>query len=151
PVTWRIEEQSYAGTPWTVKNLFELKNAQRVLVDGNIFEHNWTHAQNGFAILLTVRNQDGRSPWSVVQDVTFTNNLVRRVASGFNMSGQDDTHTSMVTRRIRIANNLLDEVDGRRWNGPGIAFQMIGGPHDLTIEHNTVFQTGHVIATSGSA
>src|SRR5207247_3282410 len=26
---------------WNVKNLFELKNAQRVLVDGNIMEYNW--------------------------------------------------------------------------------------------------------------
>ena len=29
------------GSPWTVKNLFELKNARRVLVDGNLFERNW--------------------------------------------------------------------------------------------------------------
>jgi hypothetical protein len=40
-----------------------------VLVDGNVFEHNWPQAQNGFAILFTVRNQDGHAPWSVVKDV----------------------------------------------------------------------------------
>jgi hypothetical protein len=66
PLTWRIGDPSYAGRPWSVKNLFELKNAQRVLIDGNVFENNWTMAQNGFAILFTVRNQDGAAPWSVV-------------------------------------------------------------------------------------
>jgi uncharacterized protein (TIGR03437 family) len=147
PLSWRIGDPSYAGRAWTVKNLFELKNAQRVLVDGNIFEHNWTQAQNGYAILFTVRNQDGTAPWSVVQDVTFTNNIVRRVAAGFNMHGADNLQTSMVSRRIRISNNLLEEVDGQRWNGNGVAFQLNGGPHDVTIEHNTVFQSGNVIAT----
>ena len=46
----------------------------RLLEDGNVFERNWTDAQNGFAILMTVRNQDGGAPWSVVEDVTFSRN-----------------------------------------------------------------------------
>ena len=62
PLSWRIGDPSYAGKPWSVKNLFELKNARRVLVDGNVFENNWQHAQSGFAILFTVRNQDGNAP-----------------------------------------------------------------------------------------
>src|SRR5262245_40738676 len=145
PLTWRIGDPSYAGTPWSVKNLFELKNAQRVLVDGNIFENNWTMAQNGFAILFTVRNQDGKAPWSVVQDVTFTNNIVRHSASGFNMHGSDNDAPSMASRRFRIANNLLEDIDGKRWDGGGIAFQINLGPHDLTIENNSVFHTGSVV------
>jgi len=146
PLSWRISDPSYAGTPWGVKNLFELKNAQRVLIDGNIFEHNWTHAQNGYAILFTVRNDEGTAPWIVVQDVTFTNNIVRRVAAGINMHGDDNLQRTMVTRRVRIANNLLEEVDGQRWAGNGTAFQFQRGPHDVTIEHNTVFHTGNVIS-----
>jgi hypothetical protein len=145
PLTWRIGDPSYAGKPWGIKNLFELKNAQRALVDGNIFENNWTMAQNGFAILFTVRNQDGKAPWSVVQDVTFTNNIVRHSASGFNMHGSDDNAPSMASRRFRIANNLLEDIDGKRWNGGGIAFQINRGPHDLTIENNSVFHTGSVV------
>ena len=50
------------GRPWSVKNIFELKNARRVLAEGNVLEHNWQHDQNGFAILFTVRNQDGERP-----------------------------------------------------------------------------------------
>src|SRR5207302_1285194 len=56
PLTWKVGDPSYAGVAWTVKNLFELKNAQRVLLDGNIFEHNWVGAdQHGAAVLFTVR------------------------------------------------------------------------------------------------
>src|SRR5688572_22027579 len=54
PLRWKVGHASYEGTEWAVKNLFELKNARRVLVEGNVFERNWTHAQNGFAILFTV-------------------------------------------------------------------------------------------------
>src|SRR4029434_4606421 len=98
PLTWRIGDPQYARTAWTVKNLFELKNARRVLVDGNLFEYNWPHAQNGFAILFTVRNQDGKSPWSVVEDITFANNVVRHVGAGINVLGHDDIHESRQTR-----------------------------------------------------
>src|SRR5690606_23447694 len=37
PLRWRIGDPSYEGIPWSVKNLFELKNARRVVIDGNIF------------------------------------------------------------------------------------------------------------------
>src|SRR5207302_2038114 len=39
PLAWKIGNPEYAGIHWTVKNLFELKNARRVLVEGNLFEH----------------------------------------------------------------------------------------------------------------
>jgi hypothetical protein len=77
PLSWKIGDPSYAGIPWAVKHLFELKNARRVLIEGNRFENNWTHAQTGTAILFTVRNRGGKAPWSAVQDVTMINNVVR--------------------------------------------------------------------------
>ena len=102
PLTWMKGHPSYAGTEWSVKNLLELKNARRVLVDGNLFENNWPAAQTGFAILFTVRNQDGSAPWSVIEDVTFTNNVVRHVSSVFNILGYDDSHPSRQAKRILI-------------------------------------------------
>jgi len=143
PLRWKKDDPSFEGTEWSVKNLFELKNARRVLVDGNLFEYNWPHAQNGFAILLTVRNQDGGAPWSVVEDVTFTNNLVRHVAAGINVLGRDDNHPSRQTRRIAIRNNVFLDVGGR-W-GNGRLFQLLDGTSDVTIDHNTAIQTGSVL------
>ena len=50
PLSWRAGDPSYAGIPWVVKNLLEFKNAQRVLIEGNTFEHCWQAAQGGSAI-----------------------------------------------------------------------------------------------------
>jgi len=149
PLSWRIGDPTYGGTPWQVKNLFELKNAQRVLVDGNIFENNWLHAQNGFAILFTVRNQDGTAPWSVVQDVTFTRNIVRHTASGVNILGQDNNFPSQQTKRILIKGNLFDDVDSARWGGDGRLYQILSGTAEVTIDHNTAFQSDEIIMADG--
>jgi hypothetical protein len=142
PLSWKPGDPSYAGQKWSVKNLFELKNAQRVLVTGNIFENNWLDAQNGFAILFTPRGHG--APWSVVQDVTFTNNIIRHSAGGFNISGRDDNEPSLPTKRIRISNNLLEDLNGRRWGGTGRLLQVVLGPAFLTFEHNTAFQSNHI-------
>jgi len=48
------------GNPFIVKNLFELKNAQRVLFEGNVAEYTWGgFTQAGYALMLTPKNQAG--------------------------------------------------------------------------------------------
>ncbi|HEV8658044.1 MAG TPA: fibronectin type III domain-containing protein [Thermoanaerobaculia bacterium] len=141
------KQLAWRGSQWSIKNLFELKNARRVLIDGNIFEHNWQAAQAGFSILFTVRNQDGTAPWSVVEDITFTNNIVRHVSSAVNILGYDDINISQQAKRILIKNNLFDDVSSVNWDGSGILFQLLNHTADVTIDHNTGFHDGHVIAT----
>ena len=143
PLRWKAGHPSYEGTEWSVKNLFELKNARRVVVDGNLLEYNWPHAQNGFAILFTVRNQDGAAPWSVVEDVTFANNLVRHVAGGINILGSDDNQRSQQTKRIAIRNNVFLDVGGA-W-GNGRLFQLLDGTSSVVIENNTALHTGSIL------
>jgi hypothetical protein len=130
---------------WLVKNLFELKSARHVLIEGNVFEYNWLHGQVGYAILFTPRNQDGGAPWTVVEDVTFTNNIVRHVGAAVNILGTDDQHESGRARRITILNNLLVDVDGGKWGGPGDFIQVGDAPTEITVDHNTVLQTGRII------
>jgi hypothetical protein len=144
PLAWRA-----ADSPWTVKNLFELKNARRVLIEGNVFEHNWHAAQNGYAILFTPMNQDGRAPWTVVADITFQFNIVRHVAAGINILGYDYLAASRQTRGIVIRQNLLYDVDGSRWGGDG-RFLLIGDEAaDILVDHNTVLQGGSVLQLYG--
>ena len=152
PLAWKIGDPNYAGIPWTVKNLLELKNARRVLIEGNLFERNWAHAQAGFAILLTVRNQKGTAPWSVVEDVTFRYNVVRASGSGVNILGRDTTWPSgsQVTKRIEIRHNLFSDIGGPQWGGGGRLFQLLQGTVDVVIEHNTALQTGPIIAAGGT-
>lgn len=137
------------GTRWSVKNLFELKNASRVLIDGNVFENNWVDAQSGFGILLTVRNQDGSANWSVVEDVSFTNNLVRHSAGGINLLGRDDLHPSEQVKRIEIVGNLFDDIGGSKWGGNG-RFLQITETVDVRVDHNTVLQAGQIIVAYGT-
>jgi hypothetical protein len=149
PLSWRVGHRTYTGTHWSVKNLLELKNAQRILIDGNVFEYSWADAQVGYAVLFTVRNQNGKAPWSVVQDVTFTNNLVRHTASGLTMHGFDNYHPSQWTKRVLIANNLFDDVSGVTWGGEGKLFQILRGPSAVVIDHNTGIHTGNIITAEG--
>jgi hypothetical protein len=149
PLGWKIGDATYQGTPWAIKNLLELKNARRVVIEGNVFEHNWVHAQNGFAILFTVRTEDGRAPWAVVEDVTFVSNVVRHTGSGVNILGHDEHHPSQQTKRISIVNSLFEDVGGSRWGGDGRLFQLLAGTADVVIEHNTAFQTGSIVTADG--
>jgi hypothetical protein len=121
-----------------------------VFIAGNVFEQNWGSAQSGFAILLTPRNQNGGAPWSAVQDVTLTNNVVRNVGSGINILGSDDGHPSQQTRGVAIRNNLFTGIDGARWNSDGIFLQVLSGASDVVVEHATVQQTGNIISADGA-
>jgi hypothetical protein len=150
PLTWKIDDPVYAGTPWTVKNLLELKSARRVLIDGNVLEHSWPHGQSGFAILLTPRNQDGAAPWSAVEDVTFTNNIVRHSAHGLDILGHDTNYPSQKARRIVVRNNLFEDVGPEGWGGQGRLFQIRDGAEEVVIEHNTAFHTGSLIIADGA-
>ncbi|HVF49592.1 MAG TPA: hypothetical protein VNA19_05875 [Pyrinomonadaceae bacterium] len=133
-----------------MKNIFELKNARRVVVEGNVMEHNWGDAQMGESVLLTVRNQDGGAPWCVVEDVEIVNNLIRHVAGGINILGQDYYHPSQQTKRIVIRNNFIEDLDGVKWNGRGEFMMISERATQVTADHNTVIHTGpDVQATAG--
>ena len=150
PLSWNPRDPAFAGTRWSVKNLFELKNARRVLIEGNLFENNWVDAQSGPSILFTPRNQDGTAPWSTVEDVTFKDNVIRNVAAGVSILGRDDLHPSQQARRIKIENNLFDEVGGARLGGNGRLFQVLSGAAHVIINHNTAFQAAHVLIADGA-
>ena len=136
PLRWKIGDPSYAGIPWTVKNLFELKNARRVLIEGNLFENNWVHGQAGTAILFTVRNQDGKAPWSAVQDVTMINNLLRNSPTAFVVMGEDSPNQSQQSQRFLIRNNLFERIERS-------ALMITSGADDVEIDHNTFLPTNY--------
>jgi hypothetical protein len=144
--------EAWRSAGWQVKNLFELKNARRVLVEANVFENNWSAAQAGYAILLTVANSGGRAWWVNVEDVTFRHNVVRHAGGGISILGRDQHgDPSGVARGIRVSGNLFYDIDRGRWGGAGI-FLLIGhGPEDLIVERNTVVHDGNVISAYGGS
>lgn len=136
PLSWKIGDPSYAGIPWTVKNLFELKNARRVWIEGNLLENNWVHAQAGTAILFTVRNQNGKAPWSAVQDVTMINNRLRNTPTAFVVMGEDSPNQSQPSQRFLIQNNLFEQIERT-------AFTITSAADDVEIDHNTFLPTDY--------
>jgi hypothetical protein len=153
PLSWRAKDGDTASVKkWTIKNLLELKNARRVRIDGNVLENSWGQSQDGFAVLFTVRNQDGKAPWSEVSDVVFTNNIVWHAASGIYLLGRDNSGgASGQLARVLIRNNLFYDIDGATWNGKGTLFQIINGTASVTIEQNTGLQSGNIITAEGPA
>ena len=126
-----------SATKWAVKNLFELKNAQDVVVEGNVFENLWIAAQPGYPIVFTPRNQNGTAPWTVVQRVTFRDNVVRHTAGGVNILGTDNLNPSQLTNHISITGNVFDDV-GSAWGSGTKTFLLGPGPDAVTIDHNTI-------------
>jgi len=139
PTSWREGSPDFAGTTWIVKNLFELKNARRVLIEHNVFENNWQQAQAGYGIVFTVRAEDGAAPWAVVEDIVFSQNVVKSCGGGVNVLGRDyRSDFKGITRRLLIKDNLFIDIDYIKWGGAGRLFQLLHGPEDVTIDHNTI-------------
>jgi len=160
PLSW--VDLSINQHQMVVKNHFELKNARRVLLDGNTFENNWANGQVGFSVLFTVMSSQSGNI-AVVEDVTATNNIFKNVASGFNIIAKDYTcghgpNNPNCTNagnqdRYYIANNLIQFRDpslpggvrnaglqlgvGTDWvTEPGHGAP--GVPKNIVFQHNTM-------------
>ncbi len=134
PLSWKIYP-----TPeqhWLVKNIFETKNNQRVLFEGNILENSWVDGQIGFAIVLKSANQDGVCTWCVSQDITLRNNIIKNSDNGVSLHTDDYPIPSAGQNRILFENNLFQNVGHR-------LVQITRGvrpQNDIRFVHNTLFE-----------
>ena len=143
------------ANPYTEKNLFELKNSCRVLVEGNVFEGNWQDGQTGFAIVLKSSNQSGRCYWCVTHDVTWRNNWIKNSPGGYSLHSLDDYSKGKVTadgdtlgggipmHNIVVVDNLHTGI--MTYAGSRRTFQ-ITGSQKLFIARNTMIEKGSVQA-----
>ncbi|HEY6765919.1 MAG TPA: hypothetical protein VI386_14235, partial [Candidatus Sulfotelmatobacter sp.] len=146
PMLWKSDEPGFmnakSGRPFIVKNLFELKNAERVLFEGNVLENSWGgFSQSGFAVLLTPKNPRTCVSCHVL-DVTIRYNTISHCGSGFQIanvpSGTKDI--SAGGGRYSIHDIVIDDIDGARYKGFGVLFQIISQMpqmKDLKIDHVT--------------
>ncbi|HEX7176549.1 MAG TPA: right-handed parallel beta-helix repeat-containing protein [Pyrinomonadaceae bacterium] len=122
----------WRGRGYALKNLFELKNARRVRVTGNVMENSWADAQTGWAVIFNTFRDAG---WEVVEDVTFSGNVIRNVTNGVNLRGLDTGDTRVRLRRVAVSDNLI-ELGA---HGAGArAFQVLNGSEGVSFDHNTV-------------
>ena len=156
PMTWMKGQPGYVGgsngNPFTVKNLFELKNAQRVLLEGNIMENNWGgFSQVGFAILLTPKNQaashrSNLCPICQVTDVTVRYTSISHVGAGLQIANalSDNGEAALDGQRYSIHDILVDDIDGGKYGGLGEFAQVSVSPgapplQNIHINHVTAF------------
>lgn len=136
PLSWMDEK-------WSIKNLLEFKNASDVIISNNIFDGCWAESQVGYAIVITPRSD----PYAVTKNINFSNNLIRNIAAGFNILGNDNyaveygNQPSGRTENISIVNNLI-LIDEAKLGGEG-RLAMIGvAPNKISIKNNTVIADG---------
>jgi hypothetical protein len=129
-----------------IKCAFELKNARNVRFTGNIIENSF----DDMAIRLTVRNQNGSAPWSVIEDVTMQNNIIRNSGGGINFLGNDDVYPSATMKRVQIINNLFENLSAEKFGADG-RFITISGGEDISLVNNTIFHDGNIITAHGDA
>ena len=94
PLIWRKGHSGFVGGrnghPFSVKNLFELKNAQRVLFEGNVLENTWGgFSQTGFGMVIGPKNQaigtGNVCPLCKVTDITIRYSKISHVGGGLQL------------------------------------------------------------------
>src|SRR5580692_880001 len=168
PLTWLRGQPGFVGgvdgNPFIVKNLFELKNAQRVLFEGNILEDTWGgFSQAGFGILLTPKNQAAHGgnvcPSCLVTDVTIRDSWISHVASGFQFGNGISSNGGAAKdgARYSIHNVVVDDIQPDLYNGFGVFAQISMTPgisasprlRDISIDHVTAFAPRSVFIIGG--
>ena len=123
---------------WDVKNGFEIKQGQRVLLDSNFFDTTFSEGQAGFFIWNCGINP---TPSQVCNDITVTSNLFEHgpsVGSPFGWGGFGPQNAN--TSRGLIRNNVAIDISGPIWGANGY----VGSAQNTknqTFDHNTFLNT----------
>jgi hypothetical protein len=129
---------AWQAQPIGVKNALELKNARQVLIEDNVIEYSWGgRGQDGYLLMLTVRNQGGKAPSSTIQDVTLRRNRYAHGAAAINILGRDNNQPSTPMARVTITEEAFSDLDPTTYSGSSRMILINGGPSDLAITTTT--------------
>jgi hypothetical protein len=158
PMIWKAGQPGFVGgrngNPFIVKALFELKNAQRLLFEGNVLDNDWGgFSQQGAAIGLGPKNQaigdKNVCPLCVVTDITIRYVKISHVAGGFVLGNGLSANggAALDGGRYSIHDVTIDDIDAVKYEGYGVFAQVSTGKgapllHDVSINHVTAFQPG---------
>jgi hypothetical protein len=162
PLAWKPAQPGFIGSdtgnPFIAKNHFELKNAQRVLFEGNILENSWGgFSQAGFSILLLPANQGGQCPSCQVTDVTIRYNKVSHVggvlAIATSLSSKERA-ASAGGSRFSIHDLLVDDIEAEAYRGFGVFAVLASNTpplHNIRIDHVTAFPQRTLVSILSTA
>lgn len=142
------------GHPFIVKNHLELKNAARVLIEGNLMENNWGgFTQKGYAVLLTPKNGINRygqliCPLCMVTDVTIRYTRISHAGGGIQMAtsisgNKGNGGAALAGTRWSLHDLVIDDIN-QNYVGGGNLFLVMNGwlknpVNTITINHVTGF------------
>jgi hypothetical protein len=114
---------------YNVKNSFEIKHGQRMLVDSNWFDTTYASGQAEFLI----ENCFATGPY-VCQDLTVTSNLFEHGPEIAAIAGNGNFQTG---QRVLFRNNVAVDISGVNWGGSGLSFQL-QNTNGFISDHNTI-------------
>src|SRR6202051_3099039 len=157
PVIWQTGRPGFMGgkdgLPFVVKNLFELKNAQRVLLEGNIMEYSWGgFTQAGDGIVLTPKDQYSLAknqsvcPLCQVTDITIRYSTLSHTGGGMVIANSlsQNGGEALAGGRYSIHDVTVDDINAKEYSGDGTLFEIISAwsahaLNNVTINHITGF------------
>lgn len=134
---WLNKPLEWRNTKWVVKNFLEIKSGRRIRIENNLMTNNWTMGQEGTGVLFRTGDDSGKN--AVVEDIEFSNNIVRGTASAITIFGGEGAGG----RRLTIRNNVFEDVNSRKWEGRGFFLKPTTW-ENLIIENNTVIHDGSI-------
>lgn len=167
PLHWMPGQPGFVGgsdgNPFIVKNNFELKNAQRVLFEGNIAEYSWGgFTQFGYSLAISPKNQasgdENVCPTCLVTDITIRYSTISHAAAGINIANalSDNGGAAAAGTRYSIHDITLDDLDNAFYQGAGPLILLLNGwstnvLSDVSITHITGFGDPlHPVLTIGN-
>jgi hypothetical protein len=134
PLTWMPGHAGFVGglalsqctsykqpgfCPFVVKNIFELKNAQRLLFEGNVLENVWAgFSQYATAIPFQALNQTGsNNPNTTVSDITVRYNRSSHADNAFsaNIVCLGCSVNPAFTGRVSFHDDVFDDLNNATW------------------------------------
>lgn len=156
--------------PWTEKNLLEMKNAGRVLIEGNVLENSWTDAQTGFGVLFKSSNDQGNCDWCQTTDITYRRNMLRGAETGIGITAGENYCRRMnpfvagwcivpgndppPTSRVHVYDNVFEDLGNTGWGAKGFYFAPVhqtAGMPGIVIERNVTAQGAGKLVAHGLA
>lgn len=115
---WNPLDPTYGGILYIVKNHFELKNACRLLFEGNLLQNNWGgFSQVGYSLVLGPKNQAGANnanlcPICAVTNITIRYNVIQSASGGMSIftAQSDNGGWATEANRFSIHDLVIDNL-----------------------------------------
>jgi hypothetical protein len=139
-----IADTPVGATRWQIKNLLEIKAAQNVQIDSNIFQYAWKGNSTGYACWLKSVNQDGTGSYLQSKNLVVEKNIWRHCDGALEVHGHEVGTAGFgqpgPLTNLTYRHNLVYDSQVFPW-GEGsevYAFNLSNDVANMVIQHNTI-------------